>query len=103
MKTKRFFSFETIINVLNVSYFRFINYLCYGSTAITNILFFFSARIVLYTPESDVCSRQILTYKDGPRAEKVKACVLYLLCLPLSPQMKLLRRGKKMFFIPSFT
>ena len=23
----------------------------------------------LYTSESDVCRRQILTYKDGPRAE----------------------------------
>ena len=26
----------------------------------------------LYTSESDVCRRQILTYKDGPRTERVK-------------------------------
>ena len=26
----------------------------------------------LYTSESDVCGRQILTYKDGPRAERIK-------------------------------
>ena len=29
-----------------------------------------TARGRLYTSESDVCRRQILTYKDGPRAEK---------------------------------
>ena len=26
----------------------------------------------LYTSESDVCRRQILTYKDGPRTKKMK-------------------------------
>ena len=26
----------------------------------------------LYTSKSDVCRRQILTYKDGPRAERIK-------------------------------
>ena len=26
----------------------------------------------IYTSESDVCRRQILTYKDGPRTEKIK-------------------------------
>ena len=26
----------------------------------------------LYTSESDVCRRQILTYKDGPRTERIK-------------------------------
>ena len=26
----------------------------------------------LYTSESDVCRRQILTYKDSPRPEKIK-------------------------------
>ena len=26
----------------------------------------------LYTSESDVCGRQILTYKDDPRAERIK-------------------------------
>ena len=32
----------------------------------------FSAGIVFYTSESDVYRRQILTYKDGPRAERVE-------------------------------
>ena len=31
----------------------------------------FSAGNRLYTSESDVCRRQILTYKDGPRTERV--------------------------------
>ena len=26
----------------------------------------------IYTSESDVCRRQILTYKDGPRTERIK-------------------------------
>ena len=44
-------------------------FLCYGSTGIINILIF-SARGHHYTSESDVYIRQILTYKDGPRAER---------------------------------
>ena len=28
----------------------------------------------LYTSESDVCRRQILTYNDGPRTERIKIC-----------------------------
>ena len=32
----------------------------------------FSAEDRLYTSESDVYRRQILTYKDGPRNERVK-------------------------------
>ena len=30
----------------------------------------------LYTPESDVCRRQILTYKDDPRTERIKLFVM---------------------------
>ena len=29
-----------------------------------------------YTSESDVCRRQILTYKDGPRTERTKIFLL---------------------------
>ena len=46
-------------------------YLCYGSTAIVNILFL-SGWGRLYTSESNVYRRQILTYKGGPLAERVK-------------------------------
>ena len=31
----------------------------------------FSASDRLYTSESDVCRRQILTYKDDPRTERI--------------------------------
>ena len=44
-------------------------YLCYGSTPIANI--FFQCWDRLYMIESDVYRRQILTYKDGPRAKRV--------------------------------
>ena len=47
-------------------------YPCYGFTAIRNNIKFFQGGDHLYTPESDVCRRQILMYKDDPRAEKVK-------------------------------
>ena len=30
----------------------------------------------LYTSESDVCRRQILTYKDGPRTERIKIFIM---------------------------
>ena len=30
----------------------------------------------LYTPESDVYRRQILTYKDGPRSESIKLFIM---------------------------
>ena len=36
------------------------------------IFYFFPCGDRLYTPESDVYRRQILTYKDGPRTERVK-------------------------------
>ena len=36
-------------------------------------LYFFQWGDRLYTSASDVCRRQILTYKDGPRAEHVSA------------------------------
>ena len=34
--------------------------------------FFSAGTVLIYTSESDVYRRQILTYKDGPRAERVK-------------------------------
>ena len=43
----------------------------------------------LYTSESDVYGRQILTYKDGPRAERVKIALkrgLYI-CGPSSTRV----------------
>ena len=30
----------------------------------------------LYTSESDVCRCHILTYKDGPRTERIKTCLM---------------------------
>ena len=47
-----------------------LKYLCYGSTAIRKILLF-QREDRLYTSQSDVYRRQILTYKDGLRAERV--------------------------------
>ena len=44
------------------------------STAIGYVLIL-SVRGRLYTSEYDVYRRQILTYKDGPRTERVKLCV----------------------------
>ena len=35
------------------------------------IFYFFQRGDRLYTSESDVYRRQIMTYKDGPRAERV--------------------------------
>ena len=32
----------------------------------------------LYMPESDVCRRQILTYKDDPRTERIKIFIMVL-------------------------
>ena len=37
---------------------------------------FFQCGDRLYTPESDVSIRQILTYGDGPRTEKVNVCMM---------------------------
>ena len=45
-------------------------YICHLSTTIMNI-YFFQCGDRLYTSESDVYRRQILTYKDGPRTEGV--------------------------------
>ena len=36
----------------------------------------FQRRDRLYTSESDVCRRQILTYKDGPRTERVEIFIM---------------------------
>ena len=50
-------------------------YLCYVST-VTMFFLFLSARGRLQTSESDVSRRQILTSKDGPRAERVYEFVI---------------------------
>ena len=44
-------------------------YLCYGSTAIIDILIL--KYLIFYTSESDVYRRQILMYKYGSRIERV--------------------------------
>ena len=46
-------------------------YLCYGSMAIINILLF-QWEDRLYMSESDVYRRQLMTYKDVPRAGRDK-------------------------------
>ena len=69
-KPKGVFQFEIII----VSSFWF-EYICYRSTVIGNILIFL-VRGRLYTSESDVYRRQILTYKDGPRTERVNLTIV---------------------------
>ena len=69
METKG--QFEIISNILFTS-FRFIWIPWYGSTTIINILLF-QCGDWLYTSESGVYRRQILTYKDGPRAERVNS------------------------------
>ena len=38
----------------------------------------FSLSAGLYTPESDVCRRQIITYKGGPRTDKITICIVAL-------------------------
>ena len=42
------------------------------------IVLFFQCGDRLYTSESAVYRRQILTYKDGPRAERVNAQIISL-------------------------
>ena len=70
METKGFLQFEIFINVL-VSFFRFIWIpVGYGSIRPLEIFQFFQCGDRVYTSESDVCRRQILTYKDGPRTER---------------------------------
>ena len=48
----------------------------YASTGIINLLLF-QCGDRLYTSESDVNRRQILTYKIGPRAERVKQSIAH--------------------------
>ena len=69
------FQLEVIVNVLVIARSDSFECLCYGFTKI-NILIL-AVRGRLYTSESEVSSesevyrRQILTYKDGLRAERV--------------------------------
>ena len=52
-------------------------YLCYGSTTITIILFIsVRGRQTVFIHQNLTYRRQILTYKDGPRAKRVNV-VLY--------------------------
>ena len=67
METKGFFQFKIIINVLVSSSFE---YLCQESTTFRNIVII-PVRDRLYMSEFDVYRYQRLTYKGGPRAEKV--------------------------------
>ena len=53
--------------------------LCYRSTVIINILILLARGDRLYTSESDVYRRQILTYKDGLSTERVKMGLLVAL------------------------
>ena len=74
---KRTSQFKIIINVL-VSSFRFIW-----------ILRPFQCGDRLYTSESDVYRRQILTYKDGPRAKRVDVNIsdnYFIVTLPFNRQ-----------------
>ena len=64
-RSKGFFQFEIIINVL-VSFTASFEYLCYRSTAIIN---YFTISVRGPTLESDVTYRPI----DGLRAERVKS------------------------------
>ena len=56
------------------SLFDSFEYLCYGSTAVKNILILL-VRDRLYKFESGVYRRQILTFKDGTRAERVDVTI----------------------------
>ena len=56
--------------MLKLSLSDLFEYLCFGFTTIRNFLIL-SVRGRPYTSESDVCRRQILTYEDGPGAERV--------------------------------
>ena len=70
-KRKGFFQIEIIRNVLLALSVSF-EYICYGSTAIINILLFQCGdHFYRPTSESGVYRRLILTYKDGPCAERV--------------------------------
>ena len=64
LETKGLFQFESIINVFPIQ----LNVMGLRPLEIFN---FFQCGDRLYTSESDVC--KIITYKDGPRAERVKA------------------------------
>ena len=56
-------------------------YLCYGSTAIINLLIL--SVLGPHLSESDVCRRQILTYNYIPRTERVKRRITTKLSLKI--------------------
>ena len=62
----------------------YFEYLCYRSTVNRNILFF-QCEDRLYTSESDVYRRQILTYKDGSALKGLNnyLCQIFLTVLHL--------------------
>ena len=67
METKGIFQFWNHHRYLSLSLFDSFEYVWYGST-----VNFFQCGDRLYASESDVYRRQVLTYKDGPRAVRVK-------------------------------
>ena len=70
MGTKGLLQFKIIIKCFSSLFRIHLTKLCYWSTAIGNI---FQQGSCLYTSESDFCRHQILTYRDGPRAERVSS------------------------------
>ena len=70
METYVFFQFGIVINVLDFS--ASFEYLYFMGLRPFNSFLFSQCGDRLYKSESDVYRRQILTSKDGPRAEKVK-------------------------------
>ena len=71
METKGFFQFEIFINVL-FTFFRFIWIPMVWVYVQYKYLNSFQCGDRVYASESDVQIRQIVTYKDGPRAKRVK-------------------------------
>ena len=71
---KRFIQIKNVLNVL-IRSFHFILIPMLWAYVCFNYVNYFSAGTVFYTSESDVYRRQILTYKDGPRAERVNISV----------------------------
>ena len=65
------------------------------------IFYFFQCEDRLQTSESDVCRRQMLTYKDGPSTERVKDDT-NLLDIPYSDLNSIERLSNKLA-LPAFT
>ena len=66
--------------------FNMFKYLFYESLTFRNILIL-SVPGLFYTSESDVCRRQILTYRDDPRAERVNYLGMLAVCINFATQL----------------